>query len=60
MVDPKEFICRDCATAVASFGDPAANDQELCAVCLWLRSIADPAERERVRSFLRTPPWERR
>lgn len=50
---PREFDCADCGARVASFGVVAANEQDICAVCLWLRDIADPVERERARRFLR-------
>jgi hypothetical protein len=53
----REFICRDCGAHVDAFGEPdafkPANDQDLCAECLWLRSIEDPVEREKLREFLR-------
>jgi hypothetical protein len=60
----REFICRDCGIAVTSIGDAsghlflmgkereAANEQDLCLECLWLRSIEDPVEREELRQFL--------
>lgn len=57
---PREFVCTDCGTPVFSFGESAANDQDICAECQWLRSIADPIERERLRQFLHTPPPVRR
>lgn len=49
---PREFICKDCDTQVFSFAPDHANDQDLCAECLWLRSIEDPVERELLRDFL--------
>ena len=52
MSEPREFVCIDCGSEVASFGEPAANDQPLCAQCLWLRDIEDPEERERLRAWL--------
>jgi len=49
----REFTCRDCGTEVTSFGDPhAANEQDLCTECQWLREIEDPVEREKLRKFL--------
>lgn len=48
-----EFTCKDCGTVVFSFGEAAAaNTQDLCAECIWLRSIEDPQEREKLRDFL--------
>jgi hypothetical protein len=34
------------------FGEPAANEQHLCAQCMWLRDIEDPVEREALRAWL--------
>ena len=51
---PHEFICRDCGIHVVMFSEHmAANDQDYCAECLWLRSIDDPVEREKLREFLK-------
>lgn len=52
----REFICRDCGTNVTVFGEvdafKPANDQDLCAECIWIRSIENPVEREKLRAFL--------
>lgn len=50
----RTFVCRDCGVDVVSFGPVHANDQDICAECLWLRSIEDPVEREKLRQFLRS------
>lgn len=47
-----EFDCIDCGTHVLSFGPEHANDENICAECMWLRSIEDPIEREQLRKFL--------
>lgn len=52
MSDHREFTCQDCGTLVFSFGQPHANDVDICAECLWLRDIEDPVEREKLRKFL--------
>jgi hypothetical protein len=49
---PREFECMDCGVLVVSLGELAANDQDCCAECTWLRSVEDPAEREKLRTFL--------
>jgi hypothetical protein len=46
---PREFTCLDCGIAVTSFVEPAANDQDICFTCQWLRSIKDPVQRELIR-----------
>jgi hypothetical protein len=51
MTEPREFICKDCETQVLAFATPHANDQDICAQCQWLRSVADPKERERLRRW---------
>lgn len=49
----REFTCTDCGTDVTFFGvEAAANEQDLCATCLWLRAVEDPVEREKLREFL--------
>lgn len=53
MSEPREFICRDCGIHVLTYVHPAANDQDYCAECIWLRSIDDPVEREKLREFLK-------
>jgi hypothetical protein len=52
MAGPREFTCTYCGTKVASFGEAHANDQDICAQCLWLLSIEDLEEREKLRRFL--------
>jgi len=47
-----EFVCIDCEIPVTHFGWRAANDQDLCSTCSWIRSIPDPDDRERLRKFL--------
>ncbi len=54
MSQPYEFTCRDCGTRVATFGAAHANEQDICARCLWLRDIEDPEEREKLRRLLTT------
>ena len=62
----REFDCADCGAHVTSFGDTGvlflmgkrrdvANEQNLCAECMYIRSIEDPIEREAVRDFLHRP-----
>lgn len=46
------FNCADCGTEVHSFGFHAANDQDRCAECAWLRNIKDDKEREGLRKLL--------
>lgn len=48
----REFDCIDCGTKVYRYAETAANDQDICVTCLWLRDIADPEEREKLRKFL--------
>ena len=48
----REFRCVDCGAEVCSLGEPHANDQDMCATCLWLRAVEDDRERERLRAFL--------
>ena len=50
---PREFTCVDCGAHVAVFGELIANDQDLCMECMWLRSIEDPVDREKLREFLK-------
>lgn len=52
MTEPRSFTCQDCGTLVFSFGEPHANDQDVCAECTWLRNIEDPVEREKLRKWL--------
>lgn len=53
MSEPREFDCRDCGIHVVSWAlHPAANDQDICAECQWLRGIEDPQQREELRKFL--------
>jgi hypothetical protein len=47
-----EFDCVDCGAHVVS-SDPVTNDQKLCGVCQWLRGVADPVERKRLRAYLK-------
>ena len=54
MSDPREFDCRVCGVHVFSYGAPHANEQDMCAECLWLLNIEDPVEREKMRVAL--PP----
>lgn len=49
---PREFDCRDCGDHVVSFTEPAANEQNICAKCLWLREVEDPEDRAMLRAFL--------
>jgi hypothetical protein len=48
----REFDCLDCGDHVVAFSAMAANDQDICAKCLWLRDIEDPYDREMLRTFL--------
>jgi hypothetical protein len=48
----REFDCLDCGDHVVALGALAANDQDICAKCLWLRSIEDPDDRAMLRAFL--------
>lgn len=50
--EPREYDCRDCGVHVFQYLASAANDQEICATCLWLREIDDPEEREALRKLL--------
>lgn len=52
MTETREFTCIDCGGLVLSIGVSHANDQPICAECLWLRAIEDPVEREKLRKFL--------
>ena len=52
MESPEEFDCLDCGCRVYRFAGLAANDDHLCAECHWLRDVADPKERERLREIL--------
>ena len=47
------FICLDCGDHVVRFIEPAANDQHICAACLWLRQVESPEDREMLRALLR-------
>jgi hypothetical protein len=47
------FTCLDCGIEVHAIGVSAANDQDLCIECTWLRNIEDPAEREKLRQWLK-------
>lgn len=47
------FVCKDCGVEVTRFVLMAANDQELCLECEFLRTIEDPGEREELRRVLR-------
>jgi hypothetical protein len=49
----REFDCADCGTHVYSYGEAAANDQDICATCQWLRDVEDPEDREMLRAFLK-------
>jgi hypothetical protein len=49
----REFTCLDCGCLVASIGERAANDQDICMECQWLRDIEDPIEREQLRAWLK-------
>jgi hypothetical protein len=49
----REFTCKDCGTLVFAFGEQHANDQDLCAECIWLRAVEDPVDREKLREFLK-------
>jgi hypothetical protein len=46
------FVCLDCGADVYRAVSQAANDQDICVTCEWIRNIEDPAEREQVRKFL--------
>jgi hypothetical protein len=48
----REFTCVDCGIRVVQLIQSHANDQDLCAVCTFLRTIEDPKERADVRKFL--------
>jgi hypothetical protein len=48
---PRQFTCRDCGTRVYCYV-AAANDDDLCIECTWLRDIDDPAERDKLRRWL--------
>jgi hypothetical protein len=50
---PREFTCIDCGCLVTHYGETAANDDDLCVECSWLRDIADPVEREKLRAWLK-------
>ena len=53
MIGPVEFDCIDCGIHVVAFNYlAAANSQDLCFTCQWIRSIEDPEEREKLRAFL--------
>jgi hypothetical protein len=52
MRQPEPFTCRDCGTRVYRYVAPAANDQNICVECTWLRDIEDPDEREKLRAWL--------
>lgn len=49
----REFDCRDCGDHVVHLMPVHDNDQDICSVCLWLRSIDDDKDRMSLRSFLR-------
>jgi hypothetical protein len=47
------FNCAECGDSVVSFTHQVNLDQpQVCAICQWLLSIADPDEREKVRSYI--------
>jgi hypothetical protein len=46
------FECADCGATVWRAVRPAANDESVCLTCNFLRSIADPVEREAIRRRL--------
>jgi len=48
----REFKCIDCGWHVVSFGEPQANDQDLCCQCQWLRDVKDDGVREELRRRL--------
>ena len=50
--DVREFDCADCGAHVVQIIPAAANDQDVCAECGWLRSVEDPQDRENLRVFL--------
>ena len=45
----RTFICEDCKVRVTTY---LATPHELCLVCIFLRSIQDPVEREKMRKHL--------
>lgn len=49
---PYEFVCRDCGEYVVSWGTIAANQQDICVTCSWLRAIEDPVARAAARRFV--------
>jgi hypothetical protein len=51
-VTTRAFICRDCGWDCVSFGEPHANDQDICQQCQWLREIEDPQERAKLRKWM--------
>jgi hypothetical protein len=49
----REFICMDCGSTVTVFMPLAANEQDICIECTFIRSIEDPMERQKIRDFLK-------
>lgn len=47
------FVCLDCGADVYRAVSFAANDQDICATCEWIRTIEDPKVREQLRERLR-------
>lgn len=53
MTNVHEFDCVDCGIHVVSFAhEREPTDARVCLTCRWIRNIADPIEREKLREFL--------
>jgi hypothetical protein len=48
----REFTCVDCGITVIVMVQSAANDQDVCIGCSWLRNLDNDEEREMAKAFL--------
>jgi hypothetical protein len=46
---PRSFVCEDCKVRVVTY---VVTPHDLCMICIFLRSIKDEVEREKMRNYL--------